>query len=155
MIFSVKNPVATSGTSAEVAWWLRTDSVKELWEINEVIQIQIWGLWVVCEFDTSTSWMWDFSSLYWLSSPPGAPLSCRLARKKSLASCSPQDEPGRAIPWGQDYDVSMVLGDKWLFWSNLLGKNVPNHHSMYYVCSGSEARTVYFFRRIVNRDPIV
>ena len=37
--FSVKNPVATSGTSAEVAGWLRTDSVKELWEINEVIQI--------------------------------------------------------------------------------------------------------------------
>ena len=33
--------------------------------------------------------------------------------------------------------------------------NVPNHHSMYYVCSGSEASTVYFFRRIVNRDPIV
>lgn len=26
---------------------------------------------------------------------------------------------------------------------------------MYSVCSGSEARTVYFFRRIVNRDPIV
>ena len=26
---------------------------------------------------------------------------------------------------------------------------------MYYVCSGSEASTVYFFRRIVNRDPIV
>ena len=126
MKFSVKNPVATSGTSTEVAWWLRTDSVKELWEINEVIQIQIWGLWVFCEFDTSTSWMWDFSSLYWLSSPRGAPLSCRLARKKSLASCSPQDEPGRAIPWGQGYDVSRVWGDDEpqndLFWSNLLEK---------------------------------